>query len=200
MTEARTQFDWNEIRRRIADADEGLSRALDFADGRGEEIFKQRAQWLAKRGETRRTDKELRPYLEFVVGGERYLLALPALIAILKPRELGVVPQAQSALAGTLFERGAIWSVFSLRAVLQLESAAPAGGDQGRVILMRDERCNVAFQVDEVSRVRRFDPANLDTDGYGSRRDSVLCGVLDGELAVLDPVALIHRFYRAGVH
>lgn len=87
----------------------------------------------------------------FALGEERFALPVAAVEAVIKARAFGAIPVADQRILGSLFERGELWIVFSLRALLG--GAREPKTVAGHLLLLHSDGRRAAILVDRVEEI-----------------------------------------------
>jgi len=156
MSPQRSAIHWDSLREKLAGG--AQNRMRSFADNpeKVRSILRDRAAFLATRGERHRHSTSSIRVIQFSLGEERYAVPLSALVGIIPAGEFGNVPGAAPELAGILHARGEIWSVFLLSELLALHRADATPG--GLVLLLRDkENRRVGLLIDAAQGIRDVD-------------------------------------------
>lgn len=198
MTSSQTRSDCPDTRKPMAEEIDRQFQSMEEISESTQKILDERASLLAERGARRKIESKKSTFVEFLLSKEHFLVPVSALSRILKHRALGAVPQSHSDLMGTLYERGTIWSIYSLRAGLQLaeeDSKKPSS----RVILLRDETRRIGFLADAVAGIRRVDLELMAWEEHQGLVSTMVRGLVDGRFAVIDEFSLLNHFSRSGV-
>lgn len=187
MTAARP--DWTEIRRRVAASGEAVSMSWAESAEKVDELLDERARSYGARKATRRTGRETKQFLCFEIAAEKLLLPLHAVSGILAFRPLGPVPMARRDLLGTLYERGQIYSVYSIRTMLG-HPEGPKPGSSARIVLLSGNNSKAGLVADSVAGIRRFPAQSVADLQSGSGDSRHIRGLLEGHQALLDELAL----------
>jgi purine-binding chemotaxis protein CheW len=160
MTGHREGIDWDDVRRRLAESERALERALDGDPVRLDAAYRRRAERLAaRRTEAAPAAEESVPVLAFGIGAERYGLPLRDLEAVLPFANCTPVPGGVAELLGVTNVRGAVRSVLDLRRLLGLPEG-PAGG-AGYILLVRHGDQVVGLRVDSLEKAVRVATGSL---------------------------------------
>ena len=126
----------------------------------------------------------------FRVGSERFALNVRAIEAVIKARPLGALPADNEKYLGTLFERGEIWIVYSLRALMG--GASEAEFTTGHLLLLQGDGRRAAIFVDHVEEVTSISRAMFSgssEDESAAEKPLVRGTAPDGRM-LLDPDAI----------
>lgn len=126
---------------------------------RAEAILDARTAWLAAGAAATPTAARAMPgALIASAGGQRFALPFDMLAQVLPPRPLHALPLRDEAVTGAVHERGQIWIVYALAALL---GAMEAGAGSGPILLLRGAGRPAALQVDALEGAATIDDATL---------------------------------------
>ncbi|MEX0644602.1 MAG: chemotaxis protein CheW [Parvularculaceae bacterium] len=114
-------------------------------------IIEERTNALAEQNKPGLLRASAMPFCMFRVGGERFALEIGAIEAVIKARPLGALPVEYATLLGSLFERGEIWIVYSLRALMG--GAPETDFSKGYLLLLLGDGRRSAIFVDHVEEI-----------------------------------------------
>ncbi len=128
---------------------------------------------------------ELRPYLVFVLGGERFGLPLALTKEVLRIPQVIRVPLVQKAIRGIINLRGEIVAVTDLRPFLGLPE--PELGGQGRLVVVRAAGITTALCVEQVEGMRNIEVDSIEplTQGLTGLPREVVAGQVSSEESLL---------------
>jgi purine-binding chemotaxis protein CheW len=143
-------IDWSAVHRRLEESERALERVLAGEDSRLEELFRERAEALARRGLAEAAEEAAVRVLTFAVGGERWGCDLDAAAGLLRFSGCTRVPGADAAVLGVMSVRGEIVAVFELGRLLgALGAEEPSGGQ----VLIPRAAPRIGLRVDDVFEV-----------------------------------------------
>jgi len=150
------RLDWEAARLRLERSRQALDRAFAPDAGFAREIFRKRAEWLARAPRSGAdTAGEIRA-LVFTVAGGRYALEITELAETVTNAGWSPVPGAPATLRGVMQVHGEICPVWDLARMLRVDNPAPG---HAALVLRRPGRpFALAVQsVDEIRTIRRED-------------------------------------------
>ena len=156
---ARREIDWDEVRccaSRSSNRRWSAARASIPTGSRG--FTPKRATSWRRGARDERPDASW-PALVFVLGGERYCLAVAALVEILPFARYSPVPGGPPELLGVTSVRGEIRSVLDLAHLLALPGEHDAS--RGYIVLVRHAGQEIGLRVDAVERIESIAPESL---------------------------------------
>jgi len=186
VTTTRT-FNWERARQSLAMAQ--VEGSFEFDLQQSAAVLDRRTAALASRNNERLA--EGRGLMALIVRSrdERYALPLAAVVGVVRRRRLGALPVSGDALAGTLHERGEVWLVYRLSALLGL----PSRGDSEEkvVILARHPSRRIAFCEDALDGFESLahDAFSQPADTF-HRDPTFIRGIADDGLMLIDDAAL----------
>lgn len=146
------KINWTVVNRQIAERQAALESGLDAPDAaRLEECYRQRARQLATRSTEAAASVEAMPVLIFSVSGERLSIDLSAVVEILPYAKCSALPGAWPELLGVINNRGRIWSVLELAALLGIPRGT--SGQDGYIVIARRNAAVVGLRVDELHQI-----------------------------------------------
>ncbi len=155
-----------------------------------EAIIARRTAALAMRDRSQRLASDGLRVCKFTLADERYALPATAIDAIIGVRPFGAAPIENLIILGTLFDRGEIWIVCSLRALLGGEPETDCTA--GRLLLLRRPGRRAAVLVDRVEEIC-LAPAAIafgSNDEGSAARPAIVRGVAPDGLMLLDQAAI----------
>lgn len=167
--------------------------AFKIDPARAEEILDERTAALATRFDERTTEPEdVLSVLIVLAAGQRYALAFHMLASALPERALHPLPVEDDAVIGAVHERGELWIVYSLAAIV---GATAAGGTSGRILLIERPGPRAAIMVDAVEGTAAIDRKALNEIGADdpSPGGALIRLAATSGLMVLDETALSDR-------
>jgi purine-binding chemotaxis protein CheW len=182
-------IDWAALRRTLAEGERKLAAALVLDDARRLALLRKRADHLAGRQRAAATSSALEPALIFLLGQERYALALSALCQVVPLDHLVPVAGAPPNILGVMSLRGEVGTVWSLAGLLGLAPAEPVG--RGHVLILKAS-ADVGLRVDEVEGTRDLDlGAVIRTEAAAGPLSGQFCrGLIADGTYLLDDEAL----------
>lgn len=145
---ARRKIDWKEVRQRVEQGRRALDRTLSDDPDRAAEIYRRRAEALARRDDTDDVGTRRLPMLVFRLRTERYAFALADLQEVLPVDQRTPVPGAPPELCGVINVRGEIRPVAWLARVLGLDAAENV--EPTHVLLLRAGAREIGVVVDQI--------------------------------------------------
>jgi purine-binding chemotaxis protein CheW len=145
---ARSPIDWEALRAR-------LSATPAASDRQVQDVFRERAERLASRHETKAEDAP--PVLAFRLArliDEKYALPLERLAGVLPLANITAVPGGPAELVGVINHRGQVCSVVDLAALLGVPSNDNPSGS-GYILLLRKPGLDLGLRVGPVEAVVR---------------------------------------------
>jgi purine-binding chemotaxis protein CheW len=135
-----------------------------------------------------------REYLAFEVGSAHYALPLSCVREIVRVPSVTEVPRSERDVLGVISVRGAVTTVFDLRAKLRLAETPPT--NKSRVLLIDGGREVVGLLVDNVLQVQRLQDDEVELASVlGAEAPPYLFGIgrprATEFLLLLDPIALL---------
>jgi len=179
-------IDWDALKERIARASSGLGerRTREQASA----LLDSRARALARVEATPEAeDPNTFDALAFVIADETYALSVRVVRTVLPSVDVVSVPLAPEVLVGVANLRGEVLPVFDLARLLGLAPAARSNGS-AKVVVIGEERQEMAIVVDGLLDVRRVAPASLGELGSAS---PLVRGITPDALLVLDEDAVL---------
>jgi chemotaxis signal transduction protein len=128
-----TEIDWQSVNRQLTNDRAQVAEKNSRDIQHWPELLEQRAKQLAKR--TPPAQKELQPYLVFLLQTQRFALALSALKEVAPLSGCTPLPLAPPALLGIANQRGIMVSILELAILLDLPSTAQT--TEGYVLYVR---------------------------------------------------------------
>lgn len=190
MTTKRATIDWNRVRERLAQAQ------TTFADGqradaaRLNEVYRRRAQQLARRGREKTVHIKTTPVIVFGLRGERFGIELSQVKQVFPQVPITPLPGANPPVIGVANLKGSICSVIDPAVLLNLPVERCDGG---YVILLRVGDRRLGLRTETLEGVRPLDlEALADVDEASSdvaRR--IARGRTNDAILILDAVAVV---------
>lgn len=184
----RTRIDWGEARRRLAEAEAGLSRALRPDGERVAAVRRSRAARLEARGE--RPADDLVSLLCFRVGGRPFALRLEEALEVVPLAGFVPFPGATAGTLGLVAVRGEVSVVLDGR---QLLSSLDDGSEPSCAVRLRAGGGRLALAVDRVERVGAASAADLQPLDPGFAAADLVQSVTADGTAVVDAGAVARR-------
>lgn len=126
-----------------------------------EAVWRARADRLSQRRTL--AEENLWPVIVLGIGKERYGVDLSAVAEVLAPLPVTPVPGAPPIFSGVINVHGEIRPVIDLGRLLGMQTVS--NGDAARVILLRNEGCEMGLRIDSVEEIRRIGPGELQLAG-----------------------------------
>lgn len=127
--------------------------------------------------------------LAFLVGGQQFALPLEQIEEVLRlPGDITLLPQAETAVVGTIARHGTLLPLLALSQLLGLRRSDD--GTRQRVVVARIGAQRVGLVVDAVDAILRVDPAAIDAvpaalaRGGGEAAIQAICRLDDGRRLV----------------
>lgn len=149
----RERLDWNVVNARLAAVERSVENALHPAREHIEQVYRERAARLslvALNGNARESE----PVMIFLVGEERYAIALAHLSEVIRLQSVTPIPGTPKHIAGLINVRGNVRPLFNLKALLQTEAAKNVKATYG--LLVNKGKHGLALQADDVQGVGQF--------------------------------------------
>lgn len=189
MTES-TTFDWAAVHERLAAGARSLSASFESDVQRRSMLLVDRARTLAARGEQTGQAGGVTEFLRFRVDDQRYAVELTAVRGVLPARTLGSVPGAPSELLGMLAERGEIWAVYCLRALLGLPGAWEPDEEE-MILLLRHRDKRVGLRAGRMDGIAPLSSVDWHAPGAETgAKHALVSRFTDDSLALLDVEAV----------
>ncbi len=184
------RIDWDEVKRKLAKAEQALAAALVSDERRTEDLLRRRAGFLAARRSVFATAAATQPVMVFCLGRERYAVGLTHLRQVVPLADLTPLPGSSEGMLGVMNFRGEVGTVWDLARLLEIPQAKAAA--PGHVLVMRTDR-EVGLRVDYVEGRMEIDPGKLilphETEGALAMR--FLKGLTPDRIHLLDVEAVL---------
>ncbi|MDV6030914.1 MAG: chemotaxis protein CheW [Phycisphaera sp. RhM] len=145
-------IDWNSVKQRLHDSEVAMWRALNPDAKFQSEVFRHRADQLAKQTKAVRTDDKKLSTLTFKVGEETYAVPLGDVDHIFPDAEIIPVHGASKELAGVANLQGQVRSVIDLRTLLGLPQAET--DPSYYIILLRYNGHKLGLRVEQIQGIQ----------------------------------------------
>ncbi len=152
----RHKIDWDAARSAIERTRDRVGRKVASADYR-EQIFRQRAEILARPLTAPTDTRQQHSLLVFWVEADRFALPLSIVTEVLAGLPIAAVPGAPPNVAGVIQVRGEIRPVFHLNRLLETASAE----QQDTVLLVRHRNREVGLRIGRVEDIRSVSQDDL---------------------------------------
>jgi purine-binding chemotaxis protein CheW len=184
-------IDWNQVRKRLAQATVATEAALRLAPERARELLEERARILARVPTQAALASEVLEVATFNLARETYAVETRFVREVVRLTTYTPVPGAPDFLVGIINLRGEILAVIDLRKVLQVPEQGLS--DLSRVLVLGNDRAEFGIQADFVHEVRtlRLDEVLEPPGSVAGRGREYLRGVTSDALIVLDAAVLL---------
>ena len=202
------RIDWEQIKRRLAEAEEALAAALVFDERRKGDLLQRRAEYFAARRSAPSKPEETQSVMIFFLGPERYAVELPRLRQVISPDNLVPIPGAPQAMLGIMNFRGEVGTIWSLARLLDLPNAEISAGPTAapdrpdRHVIVAKAGFEVGFLVDYVEGRQKIDAGNLlPADETESTLPSrFLKSLTRDKIHLLDMEAILESIFSASMN
>jgi purine-binding chemotaxis protein CheW len=181
--------DWAELQARLARL-AASSEAGARSPVRAAALLDERARALARASQESQARTETIAAVIFEIAGETFALATKFVGTILGSAEVSPVPLAPAVLVGLTNLRGEVVPVFDLARLFGL-ATSEGGSDARRLVVLGEERVELAIVVDRALDVRPIAPAELVEAPDEGRLGSLVRGLTADAIVVLDGQALL---------
>jgi purine-binding chemotaxis protein CheW len=130
-----------------------------------EQVWRERAQRLARRTAFAGAVQDASPVVVLGIGKERYGIDLEDVAEVFPPVAPTPVPGAAPVYSGVINVHGEIRPVLDLRRLLGIETASLE--DVSRVILLRKDGRELGLEIDSVEQIRWIGSGDFETGGRG---------------------------------
>lgn len=153
MSKTGKRLDWDEVKRKLAESQRSLDRALATTDDDGlEAVYRERAAQLAERQTQSAAVNQGLRVLVFGLGTERYAVEFADLVELLPFVNCTPLPGGPSALLGVINVHGELRSVVDLGRLLDLPDRSVQEG--GYVLLLQRRGRRLALRVDRLDGIQ----------------------------------------------
>lgn len=199
QNESRADFDWAQIKRRMADVAAVLERSATPVGEAKTAILKARAKALAR--ELQHQEHQIYEQLEvieFVLAYERYALEVSYVREVHPLKEITALPGTPAFVAGIVNVRGQIVSVIDLKRLFELPDKGLT--DLNKVIILKNGRMEFGLLVDAVVGVHRLPVRDIQPPlptitgaraGYVQGVTGQRVSVLDARKILSDPAIVV---------
>ncbi len=192
MTATHNKIDWNGVRERLERTriQDGESGSADRV--RLNEVLRQRAQRLARRGREEAAQARQVPSIVFRFGNERFGVELAQVKQILPLVPITPIPGTCNLLLGVANLNGVLRSIVDLRLLVHLPATQALGG---HIVLLQTNGKSLGVWVETLEGVCQVDLdrlAAVDEAAAGST-GKLIRGTTDDHILVLDANALIEH-------
>lgn len=196
---SRADFDWAQIKRRMADVAAVLERSATPVGEAKTAILKARAKALAR--ELQHQEHQIYEQLEvieFVLAYERYALEVSYVREVHPLKEITALPGTPAFVAGIVNVRGQIVSVIDLKRLFELPDKGLT--DLNKVIILKNGRMEFGLLVDAVVGVHRLPVRDIQPPlptitgaraGYVQGVTGQRVSVLDARKILSDPAIVV---------
>ncbi len=179
------QIDWLDVHERVALATAAANAPLSAAAK--QRILEHRANALAKRPFSEARDEV--EVLSFSLGGQRFALAGAFVREVIRYVRPSRVPGASPFVLGVIGLRGDALALFDLHRLLG--TPPPSFTASARIFVVGKEGAEFGFVVDEAFGVEQLDRATIRTLPSSSEHRTLLTGVTEDHVMLLDAEALL---------
>ncbi|MBI4249302.1 MAG: chemotaxis protein CheW, partial [Elusimicrobia bacterium] len=193
------RIDWEQIKRRLAEAEKNLAASLEFDERRKKDLLQRRAEYFAARRDAPTGAEETRSVMVFLLGNERYAVELQRLRQVISPDNLTPVPGSPPGMLGVMNFGGEVGTIWSLAHLLNLPKAE--SGAERHVIVPR-AGFDAGFLVDYVEERREIDAGEtLSADEMeGTLPSRFLKSLTRDKIHLLDMEAILESVFSAGMN
>lgn len=196
---SRADFDWAQIKRRMADVAAVLERSATPVGEAKTAILKARAKALAR--ELQHQEHQIYEQLEvieFVLAYERYALEVSYVREVHPLKEITALPGTPAFVAGIVNVRGQIVSVIDLKRLFELPDKGLT--DLNKVIILKNGRMEFGLLVDAMVGVHRLPVRDIQPPlptitgaraGYVQGVTGQRVSVLDARKILSDPAIVV---------
>ncbi len=180
---------WDDVRDKLRKNEEKLERALTPTPERVEDVYRKRAERLAKKEAPRHPSALLR-VMVFRLGTQRYAIEMKNLAEVVSAAQPAPIPGAPREFVGAIQVRGEIRSVVSLPILLDIDAASPI--TSGPVLLLRSAKQEIgviAQAIEEFKEIR--------VDELLPAQAPHLKGITSGGLMIVDVDAVLAAIYQS---
>jgi purine-binding chemotaxis protein CheW len=183
--------DWDDVRRRLAAAQERLERRWALPPSERRKILQQRASLLAREPDPQGPRAGRLEVVEFLLACERYGIESSYVREVYPLRELAAVPGAPSFVLGVTSVRGQILPVMDIKRFFDLPDQGLS--DLNKVIIVGSEAMELGILADAIVGTRAVSPEELQSSlpTLTGVRAEYLRGVSPERLVVLDMERLL---------
>lgn len=195
----RADFDWAQIKRRMADSAAVLERSATPVGEAKTAILKARAKALAREPQHQEHQiYEQLEVIEFVLAYERYALEVSYVREVHPLKEITALPGTPAFVAGIVNVRGQIVSVIDLKRLFELPDKGLT--DLNKVIILKNGRMEFGLLVDAVVGVHRLPLRDIQPPlptitgaraGYVQGVTGQRVSVLDARKILSDPAIVV---------
>lgn len=196
---SRADFDWTQIKRRMADVAAVLERSATPVGEAKTAILKARAKALAREPQHQEHQiYEQLEVIEFVLAYERYALEVSYVREVHPLKEITALPGTPAFVAGIVNVRGQIVSVIDLKRLFELPDKGLT--DLNKVIILKNGRMEFGLLVDAVVGVHRLPVRDIQPPlptitgaraGYVQGVTGQRVSVLDARKILSDPAIVV---------
>lgn len=205
-------INWDEVRRRLAESELLLQKALTPDAERLNEMYRQRAQDFATRKAQAIQSIGLIPFLVFHLGNEQFGIELRAITQVAALPRITPVPEAPSEIRGVINLQGDLVAVADLSQLIGLPQSKSEIAGHVLVIRGRNESHSnkaadipysagaLGLAVNEVQQVRHYSPKAITEleSGQANLPAKFLKGMTDDHLNLIDLEAVLAHPAIAG--
>jgi purine-binding chemotaxis protein CheW len=192
MTSTCNRIDWDSVRESLTRFQSPTGDIGSQNRDQQNEVFRERAERLARRGRQEATRTARVPVVVFRVGNERYGIELSHVKQVFPRVPITPLPGVGGLLLGVANLNGSLRSVVDLGVLLNLSATR---SDAGYVVLLRASHKFLGIWVETLEGVRQIDLAALEAvdevASDASRR--LMKGMTDDRIVVLEAKSLIER-------
>jgi purine-binding chemotaxis protein CheW len=199
MTTSCDRIDWDSVRERLTRFQSPAGDNVSQNGDRLKEVFRERAERLARRGRQDAAQSARVPVVVFRVGSERYGIELSDVKQVFPRVPITPVPGMGGLLLGVANLNGSLRSVIDLGVLLH---ATATRSDAGYVVLLRASGKMLGMWVEALEDVCQIDLDALEAmDDVASDPSSRLMkGMTVDRIVVLDAKSLIDSVAEQGRH
>jgi Chemotaxis signal transduction protein len=180
-----TPIDWNEVRRRVTNAQEKIDKGWQLSSEEKKNILKARAISLAREAQ-KETPKESVEMIEFLLSYENYAIESRFVHEVYPLKELTPLPCTPSFVLGIINLRGRIISVIDIKKFFELPQQGLT--DLNKAIIVRNGHMEFGILADAILGARSLPLEEIQPppSTLSGIRASYLKGVTKAGLVVLD--------------
>ena len=171
-------FDFEELRRRLGDAESALAGRISPEARR--RILEERGRAIA--GSRDEAIVETVPVLAFAVGGERYAVRVHEVFQVVEARGLAPLPASPAWLLGALVARTRVVPVLDLRQLLGLDGGL---NDLAKIVVVEHDGETFGLAVEAVE-----GRIEVPREGLAAAADGPFAWIAPDRLALLDLATL----------
>ena len=187
----RRSIDWEQLKRRLAAAEDALATGYAASAVQRREILRERARALALEPAPATNAADGIEVVEFMLANERYAIEAAFVREVLPLKDLTGVPCAPAFVSGIINVHGRILTVIDPKQLFNL----PGSGltDLNKVIILQQENVEFALLADQIVGAAWLSPAHIQPalPTRSDARTTYLKGVTRDHVVVLDARKLL---------